>query len=86
MALAAGIGAALLIAFIWGPSFIPDPVTQMVAEVSGDEEMDVFLVEDILDEAALPDIYLDMAASSESYFDEEFMELLIPSEVYDDAV
>ena len=86
MALAAGLGAALLIAFIWGPALVPDPATQMVAEFSGDEEMDVFLIDDILDESSLPDYYLDMAASSDSYFDEEFMEFLIPSEGYEDAV
>jgi hypothetical protein len=86
MALAAGLGAALLVAFIWGPALIPDPATQMVVELAGDEEMEVFLVDDILDESALPDYYLDMAASSDSYFDDEFMEILVPLEGYDNAV
>jgi len=86
MALATGFAAALLVALIWGPAFLSDPRIQEVAEFSGEEEMDLFLVEDILAESALPENYLDMAASSQSYFDEEFMELLIPSGEYNDSV
>lgn len=86
MALAAGFAAALLVALIWGPTFFSDPRIQEVAELSDEDQMDLFLVEDILEESALPEHYMDMAASSPSYFDEEFMELLIPSGEYDDSV
>lgn len=86
MVFATGFAAALLVALIWGPAFLSDPTRQRVVEFSDDEEMDLFLVEDILAESALPDYYLDMAASSPDFFDEEFMELLIPSEEYESAV
>ncbi len=86
MAFATGFAAAVIVALIWGPAFFSDPGIQEVAVVSGEEEIDVFLVEDILEESALPDHYLEMAASSSSYFDEEFMDLVIPSEEYDDSV
>ena len=86
MAFAAGFTAVILAALIWGPALISDPGTHEVVEFAGEEEMNLFLVEDILEESALPEHYLDMAASSHSYLDEEFMELLIPSGEYDDAV
>jgi anti-sigma factor RsiW len=86
MVFATGFAAALLVALIWGPALLSDPRIQEVAEFSDDGEMDLFFVEDILEESALPDHYLDMAASSQSYFDEEFMELLIPSGEYNDSV
>jgi hypothetical protein len=86
MAFATGFAAALLVALLWGPAFLSDHGIQEVAEFSNEEEMVLFLVEDILEESALPDLYLDVAATSDNYFDEEFMEFLIPSGEYNDSV
>ncbi len=86
VAFATGFAAALLVALIWGPAFLSDSPRQMVAEFSEETAMTLFLVEDILEESALPDDYSDLVAVSEGYFDDEFMEFLVPDEGYENSV
>ena len=84
-AFAAGFAVALLVFLLWGPAFFSDP-EQELAVLSNGEEMALLFVEDILEESASPYLDLDVAATSDAYFDEEFMELLVPTGEYNDSV
>lgn len=75
---AAGCAAALVIAFLWNTIFFNQPPKQMTARLSTEVEADFYLMDDILEESALPDYYLDIAVASYSYFDDEFLEFVVP--------
>lgn len=77
---AAGFAVVLVIACLLSLVLFTDSSKQMTARLSTEMEADLYLVDDILEESALPEYYLDMAVASYSYFDDEFLEFVVPLE------
>jgi hypothetical protein len=80
-AFAAGLASVVLIASLWSLTFFTDSSKQMTAQLSMETEISLDLVDDILGESILPQYYLDISAASYSYFDDEFLEFLVPTEM-----
>jgi hypothetical protein len=85
-AFAAGFALVLLIACIWGLALFTDSSKQMTAQLSTEMKEGLDLMEDIMEEAVLPEYYLDIAVASYSYFDDEFLEFVVPLEARDNSV
>jgi len=88
-AFAAGLALIVLIASVWSLMFFADSskqMSQMTAQLSRGTEISLDLVDDILGESILPQYYLDIFAASYSYFDDEFLEFLVPVEVPSNSV
>ena len=85
-AFAAGLAMVLLIVILWGPSFLTDSSKQRRAQFPFESNSGLHLVEDILGESALSNSYSDIAVSSYSYFDEEFLEFVVPLRNQGDSV
>jgi hypothetical protein len=77
---AAGSIAAVVIAFLGSIVFFNEPSKQMGAQLSTETGADFYLMDDIFGESALPEYYLDIAGASYSYFDDEFLEFIVPLE------
>ncbi len=83
---AAGLAVILLIAFLGSMSLFTDSSKQMTARVSTEREADLPLMDDLLEESAMPEYYLDIAVDSSSYFDDEFLNFVVPLEEQFDSV
>lgn len=84
--LAAGFAVVLIIACLLSLVFFTDSSKQMTARLSTEMETDLYLVDEILEESTLPEYYLDIAVTSYSYFDDEFLEFVVPLEEQLDSV
>jgi len=76
----AGFAVALIIACLLSLVLFTDSSKQMTARLSTEMEADLYLMDDILEESALPEYYLDIDVASHSYFDDEFLEFVAPLE------
>ncbi len=83
---AAGLAVVMIIAFLWSRAYFTDPSKQMSAQLWTEAKVDLYLIDDILEESALPEYYLDIAVASYSYLDDEFLEFIVPVEEPDDSV
>jgi hypothetical protein len=83
---AAGLAMVLIIAFLWGQAYFTAPSKEMRAQSSSEMKAGLYLIDDILEESALPEYYLDIAVASYSYLDDEFLEFIAPVEVPDNSV
>lgn len=83
---AAGLAVILLIAFLGSMSLFTDSSKQMTVRLSTEREADLPLMDDILEESAMPEYYLDIAVDSSSYFDDEFLKFVAPLEEQSDSV
>lgn len=75
---AAGVALVLIIALALSLVLFTDSSKQMTAQLSTEKEEYLYLLDEILEEAYLPDHYLDITAASNSYFDDEFVEFVVP--------
>ena len=76
--LSAGFAVVLIIACLWSLTLFIDSSKQMTPGLSTDMKVDLYLMDDILEESALPEYYLDIGVASYTYFDEEFMDFVVP--------
>jgi hypothetical protein len=83
---AAGLAMVLIIAFLWGQAYFTAPSKQMSAQLWTEAEVGLNLIDDILEESAPPEYYLDIAVASYSYLDDEFLEFIVPVEEPDNSV
>lgn len=68
------VAASILVQFT-------DSSKQMTTRLSAEKEASLlYLVDEIVEEPYLPDPYLDITAASNSYFDDEFVEFVVPLE------
>ena len=77
---ATGLASAVLLAFLCSVVLFSDPPEQIKANLSEKSEVRLHLMEEILEEPALSEHYLDITQTSYSYFDDEFLEFVIPVE------
>ncbi len=63
-----------------------DSSKQITTRLAMETEEDLYLLEDILEESALPEYYLDIAVTFNSYFDDEFLEFITPMEEESNSV
>ena len=83
---AAGLAVILLIAFLGSMSLFTDSSKQMTSRLSTEREADLPLMDDLLEEFAMPEYYLDIAVDSSGYFDDEFLKFVVPLEEQLDSV
>jgi hypothetical protein len=74
---AAGFAVVLLIACLWGLSLFTDPSKQRMPPFSTEVKADLGLIDDIVEESAVPEYYLAIA-DADGYFDDRFLEFLVP--------
>ena len=84
--LVAGFAVVLIIACLWSLVLFTDSSKPMTARLSTELEAHLYLMDDILKESALPEYYLDIAVASYNYFDDEFLEFVVPLEEQFDPV
>ena len=83
---ATGLASAVVVAFLCSVVLFSDSPEQMEADLSVKSEVRLHLMEEILEETALSGHYLDITQTSYSYFDDEFLEFVIPVEEGFDSV
>lgn len=83
---ATGLASAVLVAFLCSIILFSDSPEQMKADLSVKSEVRLHLMEEILEEPALSGPYLDITQTAYSYFDDEFLEFVIPVEEEFDSV
>ena len=76
-AFAAGFAVVLLIACLWSLSVFTDPSRQGTPPLSTEVKADLGLIDDMVEESGLPEYYLDIA-DAYGYFDDGFLEFLVP--------
>lgn len=77
---ATGAGV-LLIVFLWSMIFFSDLSKQKTPPFSPEiMGADIVLLDNLLEESALPEVYLDIVVASNSDFDDDFLEFFIPQE------
>ncbi len=76
--LAAGFSVVVIIACLWSLRSFTGSSKHITPGLSPEMEVDLYLMDDILGESALPEYYLDIAAPTYSYFDEEFLDFVVP--------
>lgn len=79
-AFATGLASAVLVAFLCNVVLFSDSPEQMKADLSVESEVRLHLMEEILEEPALSGPYLDITQTAYSYFDDEFLEFVVPEE------
>jgi hypothetical protein len=77
---AAGFALVLIIVLALSLVLFTDSSKQMTAQLSTEKEEYLYLLDEILEEPYLSDHYLDITAASNSYFDDEFVEFVVPLE------
>ncbi|QTA90670.1 hypothetical protein [Desulfonema magnum] len=81
-AFVSGFALVLLIMGIWWSSPFPvsqeNRMTQAVGEMEDDSQLVVEIR--VVEEYALPDLYMDIAGESYGYFGDEFLEFVVPLE------
>ncbi len=77
---AAGSALVLIIVLALSLILFTDSSKQMTSKLSTEKEDYVYLLDEILEEPYLPVHYLDITAASNSYFDDEFVEFVVPLE------
>jgi len=77
---AAGFALVLIIVLASIIVRFTDSSKQMTARLSSEKEAYLYLVDEIVEEPNLPDLYLDIIAASNNYFDDEFVEFVVPLE------
>lgn len=83
---ATGLASAALVVFLCGIVFFSGPTEQIKTGLSMNSEIRLHMMEDILEESALSGHYLDITQTSHSYFDDEFLEFMIPLEESSNAL
>jgi len=83
---ATGLASAVLVVFLCSIIFFSGPSEQMNTDLSVKSEVRLHLMEEILEEPALSGPYLDITQTAYSYFDDEFLEFVIPEEEEFDSV
>lgn len=83
---ASGIAVFLIIACLVGFTLFTDSSKQITGQFTTEAEVELYLLDDILEESVLPEYYLDIAVTSNSYFDDEFLEFITPMEEQSNSV
>ena len=83
---AAGLAAVLIIACLCSLMLFSDSPKQITARSSREMKADMHLMEDMLEESALPEYVFDVTVVSYSYFDDEFLKFVAPLEEQLDSV
>ena len=83
---ASGIAVFLIIACLLSFALFTDSSKQITVQLATETEVDVYFLEDILEESALPEYYLDIAVTFNGYFDDEFLEFITPMEEQSNSV
>jgi hypothetical protein len=74
---AAGFAVVLVIACLWSLSLFTHPSKQRMPPVSTEVKADLSLIDDIVEGSDVPEYYLDIA-DTYGYFDDRFLEFLVP--------
>jgi len=82
----AGFSMILIIMCLISFQLFTDSSKQITTRLAMETEEDLYLLEDILEESALPVYYLDIAVTFNSYFDDEFLEFITPMEEESNSV
>lgn len=85
-AFSAAIAVALLVFCLWNIDLRTDSSNQVTKQLSVEEEMSPGLLDDILEASVVPPIYVDIAGASTSYFDDDFVEFVVPLNGQPDSV
>ena len=76
----------LIIMCLFSFQLFTDSSKQITTRLAMETEEDLYLLEEILEESALPEYYLDITVTFNSYFDDEFLEFIIPQEEQSNSV
>ena len=82
----AGFSIILIIMCLISFQLFTNSSKQITTRLAMETEEDLYLLEDILEESALPEYYLDIAVTFNSYFDDEFLEFITPMEEESNSV
>jgi len=87
---ASGLACFVIIAGLWGLMLfqgtpVKTPVMSAPGPTTGQNLAGLVFIEDLLEESALPDYYLDITVSSPVNFGDEFLEFVFPMEEADDS-
>ena len=75
---ATGLASAVLVVFLCSVTLLSDSPEQMKTGLSVNSGVRLHMMEDILEEPVLSGHYLDITQTSSNYFDDEFLEFVIP--------
>ena len=78
--LASGLASLVIIAAVWSLILFHGPQIQMAPGSAGQQVVGLPFIEDILEEPVLPEYFQDMALVSFDYFDDGFMDFVVPVE------
>jgi len=81
---ASGLASLVIIVAVWGMMFLGGPQMEMAPGSAGQQVVGLSFIDDILEEPVLPAYYQDIAVASFEYFDDAFMDFVIPLEGSDE--
>lgn len=77
-AFSAAVAVAFLALCLWNINLRTDSPNPVTTQLPIEAEMAPVLLDDILEVSVVPAIYMDIAGASTSYFDDEFVEFVVP--------
>lgn len=84
--LASALASLLIIAAVWSLMLIPGPRIEVPPGTPGQQIVGLSSIDDILEDPAMPAYYQDMALVSFEYFDDDFMDFVVPLEGTDEGM
>ncbi|MFC1579854.1 hypothetical protein ACFL4N_02970 [Thermodesulfobacteriota bacterium] len=81
---ASGLASLFIIVAVWGLMFLGGPPLKMAPTPAGQQMVGLSFIDDILEDSVLPAYYQDIAPVSFEYFDDAFMDFVIPLEGSDE--
>ena len=81
---ASGLASLVIIAAVWGLMFFGGPQLEMAPGPAGQQVVGLPFIDDILEGPVLPAYYQDIAVASFEYFDDAFMDFVVPLEGSDE--
>lgn len=83
---ASSLASLVIIAAVWGLMLFPGSQVEIAQGPAEQPIVGMVSIDDILAESALPAYYQDMAPVSFEYFDDAFMDFVVPLEGADDSI
>lgn len=81
---ASGLASLFIIVAVWGLMFLGGPPMQITPGPAGQQVVGLSFIDDILEDSVLPAYDQDITAASFEYFDDAFMDFVIPMEGSDE--
>ena len=81
---ASGLASLVIIVAVWGLMFLGGPQLEVAPGPAGQQVVGLSFIDDILEDPVLPVYYQDIAVASFEYFEDAFMDFVIPLEGSDD--